>query len=120
MQEKTTSNKIIMYGSPACPSVSPMKSFLKQSKVDYEYINIFQDISARERVREINNGYESVPTFVFPDGSTLTEPGTGELKEKLKQLGYEVPLTALITGNLPLIFIVAMIIFALFRGFGLF
>ena len=120
MQEKIKNDKIIMYGSPACPSVPPMKSLLKQSNVDYEYVNIFQDLSARDRVREINNGYESVPTFVFPDGSTLTEPGTGELTEKLKQFGYEVPLLAMITGNLPLIFVIVMIIFALSRGFGLF
>ena len=66
MQEKAKNSKIIMYGSPACPHVPTMKSLLNQSKVDYEYINIFQDLSAREHVREINNGYESVPTFVFP------------------------------------------------------
>jgi hypothetical protein len=32
-----------------------------------------------------------VPTLVFPDGSTLTEPSTGELKAKLASLGYETP-----------------------------
>lgn len=120
MQEKAKNSKIIMYGTPVCPMVPPMKAMLNQSKVDYDYVNIFQDVSARERVREINNGNESVPTFVFPDGSTLTEPGAGEMKEKLQQFGYEVPLMAMIAGNLQLIFLVAVIIFALSRGFGLF
>lgn len=120
MQETVESNKIIMYGTPVCPMVPPMKAMLKQSKVDYDYINISQNLSAREHVREINNGNESVPTFVFPDGSTLTEPSAGEMSQKLKELGYDVPLSAMIAGNLQIIFVVAIIIFALSRGFGLF
>lgn len=120
MQAAHQNEKIIMYGTPACPSVPPMKSLLNQSDVNYEYINIFNDLSAREHVREINQGYESVPTFVFPDGSTLTEPSTGDIKKKLEEMGYKVPLHALITGNIGTIFLVAIIIFALARGFGLF
>jgi hypothetical protein len=40
---------------------------------------------------EINNGNASVPTLVFPDGSTLTEPSTAVLRQKLQSLGYAVP-----------------------------
>ena len=120
MEEKPKNEKIIMYGSPTCPMVPPMLGLLKQAKVDYDYINIAQDLSARERVREINNGYESVPTFVFPDGSTLTEPDAGEMKHKLQQFGYEVPFTAMIMGNMWMIFIVIAIVFALLRAFGIF
>lgn len=120
MQLSHENDKIIMYGTPACPSVPPMKGLLKQSNVPYDYINIFDDLSARERVREINHGNESVPTFVFPDGSTLTEPSTGEIKKKLEEMGYKVPFHAVIMGNLWLIFVVIAIIFAVARAFGLF
>ena len=113
-------DKIIMYGTPACPSVPPMKSLLNQSDVPYDYINIFNDLTARERVREINHGNESVPTFVFPDGTTLTEPSTGEIKKKLEAMGYKVPFRALIMGNLWLIFVAVMVLFALARALGLF
>jgi mycoredoxin len=33
----------------------------------------------------INNGYRSVPTIIFPDGSMLVEPSLKELGEKIKK-----------------------------------
>ena len=70
--------------------VPPVRGMLKRSQADFEYINIHQDNDGRERVRQINNGNESVPTLVFSDGSTLTEPSTKQLKETLEGLGYQV------------------------------
>jgi mycoredoxin len=84
------SQKIILYGTPICPMVPPVRGMLERSQADFEYINIHQDSDGRERVRQINNGNESVPTLVFSDGSTLTEPSTEELKGKLEALGYQV------------------------------
>ncbi|MGJ3239493.1 MAG: glutaredoxin domain-containing protein [Anaerolineae bacterium] len=111
---------IIMYGTPSCPMVPPMKGLLKQAQVTYEYINITQDSEAREHVRTINQGNESVPTFIFPDGSTLTEPSAGEMKSKLKEFGYEVPWHALLIGNIWLVFALSMGALALLRIFGVF
>jgi mycoredoxin len=85
------SQKIILYGSPICAMVPSVRGTLERANADYEYVDIFGDAQARARVREINRGYESVPTLVFPDGSTLTEPSPNELKAKLKTLGYQVP-----------------------------
>jgi mycoredoxin len=85
-------NKIILYGSPICPMVGPVRALLNRAKVDFEYIDIYRDATAREKVRAINQGYESVPTLVFPDGSSLTEPSRSRLRSKLEALGYEVPL----------------------------
>lgn len=118
--EKRKRDVIIMYGTPTCPGVPPMKQMLNQANVPYAYVNLVGDLMARERVREINNGYESVPTFEFPDGSTLTEPSAGEMKEKLQQFGYDVPFTAMMIGNLWRIFLVAAILFALLRFAGVF
>lgn len=97
---------ILVYGHPTCPSLGPVKGLLKQSKVKFEYIDVHQDSDAATRVRAINNGNESVPTLVFPDGSTLTEPTVGELKSKLESLGYKVGLTARLIGNIRLIFFI--------------
>lgn len=82
--------KIILYGSSACAAVPPVRNTLERADADFEYFDIHKTLEARERVREINQGYESVPTLVFPDGSTLTEPSAGELQDKLQSLGYEV------------------------------
>ena len=109
---------IIMYGHPACPMVLPMQGMLKAVGADYEYINIHQDEEARERVRAINRGDESVPTFVFPDGSTLTEPSSRALSAKLQAMGYRVPLRAHITANLNLMIPIAVIVLLLLLNNG--
>ncbi|MEL6306590.1 MAG: glutaredoxin domain-containing protein [Chloroflexota bacterium] len=118
--EKIKNDTIIMYGTPTCPMVPPMKQMLARADVHYEYVNLVGDLMARERVREINNGYESVPTFEFPDGSTLTEPSTGEMKRKLEQMGYDVPASAMLMGNLWLLVMAGGVSLALLRAFGIF
>jgi mycoredoxin len=66
-----------------------VRSALDQAGIAYEYINIRQDEAGRARVREINAGCESVPTLVFPDGSTLTEPSPHALQQKLDRLDLQ-------------------------------
>jgi mycoredoxin len=83
-------NRIILYGRPACAMVPPVRNTLERAGAAYEYVDIYSVLEARERVREINNGNESVPTLVFPDGSTLIEPSAGQLQAKLQSLGYEI------------------------------
>jgi mycoredoxin len=116
---------IIVYGHPTCPALGPVKGLLTQSKVKFEYIDIHQDSVAAARVRAINNGAESVPTLVFPDGSTLTEPTVGDLQSKLESLGYKVGLVAWLIGNMWLIFfmgagVLIAILIAVLRFLGVF
>jgi len=116
---------IIVYGHPTCPNLGPVKGLLTQSKVKFEYIDIHQDGVAAARVRTINNGNESVPTLVFPDGSTLTEPTVGELQSKLKSLGYKVGLAAWLMGHIRLIFYIALglliaVLITVLRSLGVF
>jgi mycoredoxin len=84
------SGKVILYGSPYCGLVPRARRLLDQAGAEYEYVDITRSADTRARLREINRGHESVPTLAFPDGSTLTEPSTGELSAKLEELGYEV------------------------------
>lgn len=116
---------IIVYGHQSCPSLRPVKGFLSQSKVKFEYIDIHKDGDAAARVREINNGNESVPTLVFPDGSSLTEPSVGKLQSKLESLGIKVGLVGWVIGNIrPIIFIVVGVLIAflitVLRSLGVF
>ena len=48
----------------------------------YLRIGLEGNQDATEFVMKVNNGYRSVPTIVFPDGSVLVEPGWEELKQK--------------------------------------
>jgi mycoredoxin len=114
MTEQNDQIPVIMYGHPTCPMVPPVMGMLRTSKVPYDYINIHQDAQAAARVREINNGNASVPTLIFPDGSTLTEPTAGQLRKKLRQDGYAVPFMAMVWGTMmlwgPLLLFVVLVI----------
>lgn len=81
---------IIFYGSSICPMVPPVRQTLQRARAPFEYVNISFDAAARQRVMEINHGNASVPTLVFPDGSTLTEPSDQALRQKLNGFGFEV------------------------------
>jgi mycoredoxin len=87
----TDDEKLMMYGTPTCPMVPPVRGVLNRAQVEYDYINISIDAAGAAHVKEINNGNASVPTLVFPDGSSLTEPSTAVLQRKLESLGYAVP-----------------------------
>jgi hypothetical protein len=88
--------------------------------VVFEYVDILRDEDGRQRVLEINNGYTSVPTVVFADGSTLTEPSPEQLKRKLRRLGYDgrAPTwTEVAQENLLIVLMsIGMIIFGIVDG----
>lgn len=83
--------KVMMYGTPTCPMVPPVRGMLNRAQVAFEYVNIAEDAESRGKVMAVNDGNASVPTLIFPDGSTLTEPSTAVLQKKLVALGYSVP-----------------------------
>ncbi len=74
---------IVMYGTSWCPDCRRAQRVLEQNGVPYKYINIEEDEAAAAYVLEINRGYRSVPTIVFPDGSILVEPSNAQLQSKL-------------------------------------
>ncbi|MER2599380.1 MAG: glutaredoxin domain-containing protein [Caldilineales bacterium] len=81
---------ILLYGNETCPMIPPVRDLLARAAAPYTYISITRDRAARARVQQINHGNASVPTLVFPDGSTLTEPKLAELSARLEALGYPV------------------------------
>lgn len=75
---------ILLYGTSWCGLSRRTQRLLDQKEVAYRFIDIDKDPVGEKTVREINGGFRSVPTLVFPDGSTLTEPSTGELLDRLR------------------------------------
>ncbi len=74
---------ITVYGAPWCPDCKQAKQFLGEQRVRYDWIDIDQDEAARQRVQELNDGKQIIPTIVFQDGSILVEPSNAELAAKL-------------------------------------
>lgn len=82
MEDNT--HKILLYATTWCYQSRNTRSFLDQHQVDYEFIDIDKDKAGEAFVLKTNNGYRSVPTLLFPDGTTLTEPSQSELSKKLE------------------------------------
>jgi mycoredoxin len=79
MQEEV----IIVYGTDWCGHSRRVIRFLKTNGILLKYIDIDSDSEGRQFVIEVNMGNRSVPTILFTDGSTMTEPSTEELAQKL-------------------------------------
>lgn len=77
---------VTMYGADWCGDCRRSKRFLDTNNVSYEYVDVEVDISASDKVIEINQGVRSIPVIVFPDGTHLTEPSDNDLKAKLESL----------------------------------
>jgi mycoredoxin len=74
---------IKVYGTTWCGDTKRALRIFQEQNIPYEWFDIQKDKTAEELVKEINNGFKSVPTIVFPDGSILVEPSNQVLNEKL-------------------------------------
>ena len=78
-----TEASITLYGAPWCPDCKRSKQFLGEQRIAYNFVDIDQDESGQQRVQELNDGKQIIPTIVFEDGSILVEPTNAELAAKL-------------------------------------
>jgi mycoredoxin len=77
-----------MFSTPWCGYCHRLKSQLDREGIDFEIIDIEQHPEAAETVERVNGGSQTVPTLLFTDGSTQTNPSVAQVKEKLAALAY--------------------------------
>ena len=77
---------ITMYSTSWCSDCKLAKRVFNELNISYTEIDIEQDPAARDEVMRLNNGGQSVPTIVFPDGSILVEPSAAILKAKVASM----------------------------------
>jgi mycoredoxin len=58
---------------------------LEMNQIPHLQVKIEGDDRAARFVSDVNNGFHSVPTIIFPDGSILVEPTWEELKTKFSR-----------------------------------
>lgn len=78
----TAPTQIVIYTTEYCSDCMRAKKFFDVNNIPYLRVGLEENSEATEFVMKINNGYKSVPTIVFPDGSVLVEPDWNELKAK--------------------------------------
>ena len=74
---------IIVYGTLWCGDSRRARAILDRNQIPYRWIDVDRDPEAARYVEQINKGYRSVPTLIWPDGSILVEPSDIDLKHKL-------------------------------------
>ena len=74
---------IEIYGTRWCGDCSRSKRLMDKYSVTYNWTDIDEHPEFQDLVKSINNGRNVVPTIVFPDGSSLSEPSDSDLMKKL-------------------------------------
>ena len=72
-----------MYTTAWCGYCYRLKRQLERAGVALTEVDIEADPAAAAMVELVNDGDQTVPTMVFPDGSTLTNPSMNEVLAKL-------------------------------------
>ena len=80
-------DQITMYGADWCGDCRRSKRLFEELNVEYTLIDTDSDLTAADKVIEINGGAKSITVIVFSDGTHLTEPSDNDLKAKLVALG---------------------------------
>jgi mycoredoxin len=83
MGQAAATDRPIMYTTSWCGYCVRLKRQLARVEIGVTEINIERNPTAAAIVERLNDGNQTVPTLVFPDGSTLTNPSVREVAAKL-------------------------------------
>ena len=75
--------EIVMYSTTWCGYCRQLKRQLVEQGIVFSEVNIEQTPGAAEFVMSVNGGNQTVPTVLFPDGSTLTNPSLSQVRAQL-------------------------------------
>lgn len=74
---------VLMFTTSWCGYCSRLKGQLERAGVPYTEVNIEEVEGTAQLVAEVNGGNQTVPTLVFPDGSTATNPSLAAVQARL-------------------------------------
>ena len=77
---------VTMYSTAWCGYCHRLRAQLDREGVEYEYVDIEKHPEAASIVAHHNRGSHTVPTLVYSDGSSQTNPPLRDVKAKLAHL----------------------------------
>ncbi len=81
--ETPETGTVTMFSTTWCGYCSRLKTQLTREGISYTEVNIEDDPASADFVMQVNNGNQTVPTLLFPDGSSATNPSVIEVKKRL-------------------------------------
>jgi mycoredoxin len=74
---------VTMFTTSWCGYCARLKNQMTKAGVPFREVDIEQTPGTAELVAEVNGGNQTVPTLVFPDGSTATNPSLAEVQSRV-------------------------------------
>ncbi|MFI0424769.1 glutaredoxin-like protein [Spongiactinospora gelatinilytica] len=74
---------LTVYTTSWCGPCRRLKGQLTREGISYQEIDIERDPKGAELVMSVNNGNMTVPTVLFEDGTTMTNPSVIDVKARM-------------------------------------
>ncbi len=78
-----TTQTFTMYSTQWCGYCKRLKSDLQRAGIEFTEVDIEHDAESAALVEKANNGNQTVPTLIFTDGTSMTNPSLVKIKEHL-------------------------------------
>ncbi len=78
-----TTQTFTMYSTQWCGYCKRLKSDLQRAGIEFTEVDIEHDAESAALVEKANNGNQTVPTLIFTDGTSMTNPSLAKIKEHL-------------------------------------
>ena len=72
-----------MYSTQWCGYCKRLKSDLQRAGIEFTEVDIEHDAESAALVEKTNNCNQTVPTLIFTDGTSMTNPSLAKIKEHL-------------------------------------
>jgi mycoredoxin len=74
---------VTMYSTTWCGYCSRLKAQMGREGIEFTEVDIERDPDAAAFVESVNGGNQTVPTLLFPDGTSAANPSIKDVKAKL-------------------------------------
>ena len=81
-----TGSEFVMFSTQWCGYCKRLKNQLNEVGITFREINVEQETQFAPFVELVNGGNRVVPTLLFADGSSLTNPSVIAVKAKLASI----------------------------------
>ena len=85
--ETPVTTAVTMYTTPWCGYCVRLKKMMQLEGIEFAEVDIERDPAAADIVMKANGGNQTVPTLVYADGTSQTNPSLAQVKAKLAELG---------------------------------
>ena len=81
-----TTGPLTLFTTTWCPFCNRLKKLLDEKEISYAEIDVEDDAEAAAFVESVNDGNRVVPTALYSDGTTATNPPASQVRAKLAEL----------------------------------